>query len=102
MSEVAWPFLARSGVTYATRLWGLLLPGARVRGYPRRVLDLVPVAVFAALVAQGLPGAGPVDSAWRAVAAAVTITLAVRTRSLGVALLLGLATYLAGRAAGIA
>lgn len=102
MSELTWTILAMSGVTYATRLWGLLLPGARVRGYPRRVLDLVPVAVFAALVAQGLPGAGPVDGAWRVLAATVTVAWVARTRSLGVALLLGLALYLAVRAVGLA
>ncbi len=100
MTPLAWTILAMAGVTYGVRLWGLLLPGTQLRGYGRRFLDLVPVAVFAALVAGGLPGSGAADGTWRIAAAAVTVVVVARTRGLASGLLLGLAVYLAARALG--
>ena len=99
MTPLAWTILAMAGVTFGVRLWGLLLPGTRLRGYGRRFLDAVPVAVFAALVAGGLPGADAIDGAWRIAAAAATVVVA-RTRGLAHGLLAGLAVYLAVRALG--
>ncbi len=100
MTPLSWTILAMAGVTYGLRLWGLLLPGARLRGYGRRFLDAVPVAVFAALIAGGLPGADAVDGAWRIAAATVTALVVARTGGLAPGLLLGLAVYLAVRALG--
>jgi len=100
VTPLTWTILAMAGVTYGVRLWGLLLPGTRLGGYGRRFLDLVPVAVFAALVAGGLPGTGAVDGAWRIAAATVTVTVVARTRGLAPGLLAGLAFYLAVRALG--
>jgi branched-subunit amino acid transport protein len=99
VTPLTWTILAMAGVTYGVRLWGLLLPGAQLRGYGRRFLDLVPVAVFAALVAGGLPGSDAVDGAWRIAAAAVTVVFA-RKRGLAAGLLLGLGAYLTARALG--
>ncbi len=99
MTPLGWTILAMAGVTYGVRLWGLTLPGTRLRGYGRRFLDLVPVAVFAALAAGGLEGTGTVDTIWRIAAATATVVVA-RTRSLASGLLLGLALYLAIRAFG--
>lgn len=100
MTTLTWTILAMAGVTYGVRLWGLVLPGTRLRGYGRRFLDLVPVAVFAALAAGGLEGAGAVDNAWRLAAAAVTVIVVARTHALAPGLLLGLALYLAVRSLG--
>lgn len=90
--------LAMAAVTYASRLAGLLLPTTRIRGFWRRFLGYVPVAVFAALIVPGLPGADAADTAWRLAAAGVTALLVLRTRSLAPGLLGGLALYLAVRA----
>lgn len=100
MTPLTWTILAMAGVTYGVRLWGLLLPGTRLRGYGRRFVEAVPVAVFAALVAGGLPGTDAVDSAWRIAAATVTASVVARTRGLAPGLLAGLAVYLAVRALG--
>ena len=100
MTPLTWTILAMAGVTYGVRLWGLLLPGARLRGVGRRFLDAVPVAVFAALAAGGLPGSDAADSVWRVAAAAVTVVVVARTRRLAPGLLSGLAVYLAVRALG--
>jgi branched-subunit amino acid transport protein len=100
VTPLTWTILGMAGVTYGVRLWGLLLPGTRLRGYGRRFLDAVPVAVFAALVAGGLPGADAIDGAWRIAAAAVTVVVVARTRGLAAGLLLGLGVYLAARALG--
>ena len=100
MTPLTWTILGMAGVTFGVRLWGLLLPGTRLRGHGRRFLDAVPVAVFAALVAGGLPGADAIDGAWRIAAAAVTATVVARTRGLAPGLLAGLAVYLAVRALG--
>lgn len=90
--------LAMAAVTFAVRLVGLLLPTGRVRGFWRRFLAYVPVAVFAALIVPGLPGSGPADSLWRLAAAGLTAGVVLRTRSLAAGLLAGLAAYLAVRA----
>lgn len=100
MTPLTWTVLAMAGVTYGVRLWGLLLPGTRLRGYGRRFLDLVPVAVFAALVAGGLPGTDAGDGAWRIAAATVTAIVVARTGGLARGLVSGLAIYLAVRALG--
>jgi len=99
VTPLTWTILAMAAVTFGVRLWGLLLPGAQLRGYGRRFLDAVPVAVFAALVAGGLPGTDATDGAWRLAAAAVTVVVA-RTRGLAAGLLLGLGVYLTARALG--
>jgi branched-subunit amino acid transport protein len=99
VTPLTWTIVAMAGVTYGVRLWGLLLPGTQLRGYGRRFLDLVPVAVFAALVAGGLPGSDAADGAWRIAAAAATVVVA-RTRGLSAGLLLGLGVYLTARALG--
>jgi branched-subunit amino acid transport protein len=90
--------LAMAGVTFAARIVGLLLPTARVPAFWRRFLGYVPVAVFAALIVPGLPGADPTDTAWRIGAATVTGLLVWRTRALAPGLLAGLALYLVVRA----
>ena len=100
MTPLAWTILAMAGVTYGVRLWGLLLPATQLRGYGRRFLDLVPVAVFAALVAGGLPGSDAADGAWRVAAATVTAIVVARTGGLAPGLLLGLSAYLGVRALG--
>lgn len=100
MTTLTWTILAMAGVTFGVRLWGLSLPSTRLRGYGRRFLDAVPVAVFAALVASGLPGGDAVDGAWRLAAAAVTAVVVARTRGLAIGLLLGLAVYMGARALG--
>jgi len=92
---LGWTIVGMAAVTFGTRLWGLVLPTARFRGAGRRFLDFVPVAVFAAMAAAGLPGADVADTAWRSGAALLTAVVAWRTRSLGPALLAGLALYLA-------
>jgi len=99
VTPLTWTILAMAGVTFGVRLWGLLLPGTRLRGYGRRFLDAVPVAMFAALVAGGLPGADAIDGVWRIAAAAVTVVV-VRRWGLAPGLLAGLAVYLAVRALG--
>ena len=100
MSELTWTIVAMAAVTYGARAWGLWLPATRPRGFARRFLDRVPVAVFAGLAATGLPGAGPLDGAWRLAAATVTVLVVARTRALAPGLLAGLALYLAARALG--
>jgi len=100
VTGLTWTILAMAGVTFGVRLWGLTLPATRLRGAAKRFLDAVPVAVFAALVAGGLPGSDAIDGAWRIVAAAVTVVVVARTRGLAVGLLLGLGVYLAARALG--
>jgi branched-subunit amino acid transport protein len=100
VTPLTWTVLAMAGVTYGIRLWGLLLPGSQLRGVGRRFLDAVPLAVFAALAAGGLPGSDAVDGAWRVAAAALTVVVVARTRGLAAGLLVGLATYLAARALG--
>ncbi len=93
--------VAMAAVTFAARYAGLWLPTGRVRGYWRRFLGYVPIAVFAALIAPGLPGADPVDTAWRFAAAAVTALVVLRTRSLAVGLVGGLVLYLSWRTLGL-
>jgi len=100
VTTLTWTILAMAAVTFGVRLWGLTLPGTRLRGIGRRFLDHVPVAVFAALVAGGLPGSDAVDGAWRFAAAVVTALVAVRAGGLGPGLLLGLVLYLGARALG--
>jgi len=75
-------------LVYALRLSGLLL-GERIprSGPARRVLDALPGAVFAALVAPGILAAG-----WPGLAAAGGIFLCVRkTGNVLLAMLLGVA-----------
>ncbi len=100
MSDLSWTIAAMAAVTYGARAWGLGLPTTRPRGFARRFLDHVPAAVFAGLAASGLPGAGPVDGAWRLAAATVTVLVVARTRALAPGLLAGLMLYLAARALG--
>ena len=97
---LAGAIVAMAAVTFAARWVGLMLPSTHVRGFWRRFLAYVPIAVFAALIVPGLPGVGVGDTAWRAAAAALTAFLALRTRSLAPALLGGLALYLMVRALG--
>jgi len=89
--------LAMAALTYGIRLWGLLLPGARPTGYAGRFLELIPIAVFAALVVTGLPGSNLSDSAWRLAAAGATGALVWWRGSFALGLLVGLGTYLAVR-----
>jgi branched-subunit amino acid transport protein len=100
VTELSWTIAAMAAVTYGARAWGLWLPATRPRGFARRFLDGVPVAVFAGLAASGLPGAGPLDGAWRLAAATVTVLAVARTRALAPGLLAGLVLYLAARALG--
>lgn len=95
MSDGAlWPaIIGMATVTFAVRWWGLALPTARVRGFWRRFLTYVPVAVFAALVVPGMPGVHVADSAWRAAAAAVTVVVTARTRSLPIGMSAGIVVY---------
>lgn len=86
--------VAMAALTYATRLWGLMLPAARFEGLAQRFLALIPVAVFAALVVTGLPGSGPLDSAWRLAAAVLTGGVVWWRGSFGLGLLVGLGFYL--------
>jgi branched-subunit amino acid transport protein len=86
-----------AALTYAIRLGGLLLPGARLAGPIGRFLSLIPVAVFAALIVTGLPGATAYDSAWRIGAALVTGGLVAWRGSFGLGVLVGFAAYLAAR-----
>jgi branched-subunit amino acid transport protein len=91
--------LAMATLTYGIRLWGLLLPGARVSGFAARFLQFIPVAVFAALVVTGLPGADLRDSALRLAAALATGALVWWRGSFALGLLVGLGAYLAVRVA---
>lgn len=97
---MTWTILAMGLVTFLPRLWGLFLPTTRLRGFWQRFLDSVPVAVFAALVVPALPGEGLTDTAWRVLAASLTVVVGLRTRSLAPGLLAGLALYLTVRALG--
>jgi branched-subunit amino acid transport protein len=99
-ATLGWTIVGMAAVTFGTRLWGLVLPTTRLRGAGRRFLDHLPVAVFAAMAAAGLPGAGLADTAWRAGAALLTGVVAWRTRSMGAALLAGLMLYLVVRFVG--
>jgi len=96
-AALTWTIVAMAAVTFATRAWGLFVPAARLRGFGRRFLDFVPVAVFAGLAATGLPGDGALDTAWRLVSAAVTVVWVARTRTLAPGLLAGMTLYLIGR-----
>jgi len=100
VTPLGWTIVAMAAVTFGPRAWGLFLPATRLHGYGRRLVDLVPVAVFAALAATGLPGADLADGTWRLASAALTGVVVARTRALGPGLLAGLAAYLAVRALG--
>lgn len=97
---MTWTILAMGLVTFLPRLWGLYLPAGRLRGFWRRFLDAVPIAVFAALVVPALPGDGWTDSGWRVLSALLTLVVGLRTRSLAPGLLAGLGLYLVVRALG--
>lgn len=88
-----------AAVTYGIRLWGLMLPGARLTGPLGRFVALLPVAVFAALVVGGLPGGDWVDSGWRLSAALVTGGLVWWRGSFSFGLMAGLGLYLLLRGA---
>lgn len=101
--DYLWIILGMGAVTYLPRM--LPLVALADRKLPQWALDwlgLIPVAILAALVAPSLV----VDSAGRHLdfsrpelfAAIPTLALALRTRSLGVAVVLGMACYwLAGK-----
>lgn len=48
--------------TYGLRLLGLALPTGHLAPFWRRLLDAVPVAAFASLIASSLPGTGAGDT----------------------------------------
>jgi branched-subunit amino acid transport protein len=78
-------------VTFGSRLAGLSLHG-ELPAFWLRFLHFVPIAVFAALVTPSLEGARG-EGELRVAAAAVTAGVAWRTRSLGIALLAGMAVF---------
>lgn len=78
-------------VTFGSRLAGLTLR-APLPPFWLRVLQFVPVAVFAALVTPALEG-GRGEGGIRLVAAVVVALAAWRTRNLGIALLAGMAAF---------
>ena len=86
--------------TYLLRAWGLFAPTGRLRGFAQAWLERIPVGVFAALVAIGLPGVDGTDGAWRFAAAGVAAFMVARGWPLGVAMAVGLGVYLAARSLG--
>jgi branched-subunit amino acid transport protein len=84
--------------TYLLRAWGLFLPTRGLRGFTQAWLERIPIGVFAALVAIGLPGVDAVDGVWRFAAAAAAALAVTRGWPLTLAMAIGLGVYLAARA----
>lgn len=80
-----------AAVTFGSRLAGLSLQ-RELPPFWLRFLHFVPIAVFAALVTPSLAGERG-EGEIRLAAAALTAGVAWRTRSLGIALLAGLAAF---------
>lgn len=90
-------------VTFGSRLAGFALAGWRAPPFWLRFLHFVPIAVFAAIIAPALAPNGAEaarPSAWaaRLVACGLTALIAWRGRMVPLALLAGLAAFLALRA----
>ena len=85
-------------VTYLPRIIGFTLPAGSVHGFWRRFLHFVPIAVFAALVVPGLPGAEG-ELGIRIVGAAAAGLAIWRTHSVGLGILVGMAAFWLLRAA---
>ena len=86
--------LAMAGVTWGLRAGGLALARRlRQQGAVARALRQMPACVMAALVAPAVAQGGPAQ----AFAAAATITAMAVTRSLPVAMAIGVAAVVAGR-----
>lgn len=84
--------LAVALVTYLTRLAGLALGARTLPPALDRFLSYIPVAAFAALVAQGLAN-GNATPVPRLIAAATVVLVVVRWRQLGIGWAAGIASY---------
>ena len=81
-------------VTYALRLGGLLLSSKLPdKGRFRVFMDALPGTLLVSLVAPGILAAG----AWGMAAAACTAAVALKSRNVFLAMLIGMAIVAAGR-----
>jgi branched-subunit amino acid transport protein len=87
-------------LTYATRLTGFLLHGRTIPVQLDRFLGFVPVAVFAALVAQGFSGGSP-DIAPRLLAVGIASITVIRFQRLWICLAVGMLAFWMLRGLGI-
>jgi len=93
-TEAVLAILAMAGVTWSLRAGGLALARRlRQQGAAARALRQMPACVMAALVAPAVAQGGPAE----ALAAAATIAAMAVTRSLPVAMAIGVAAVVAGR-----
>lgn len=81
-----------AGLTYLTRISGLLTGNWRPSPFVRRALDYIPIAAFTALIVPGLDIGGP-EQGSRILAGAMALLLAVTTRQLWLVVLGGLSVY---------
>lgn len=84
-------------LTYGLRLLGFALPTGQLAPFWRRLLDAVPVSVFASLIASSLPGHSASDTLVRAACVAVGGALLWRRLPLWVTLAVALALYAAAK-----
>jgi branched-subunit amino acid transport protein len=97
MNAEHWALIGTMAVlTYATRVFGLSLGDRSLPQGIRDLLDRVPVAVFAALVAPGIFGSD-VDASPRVFGAVVALVVFLIGRQFWIGLIAGMIGYGLGR-----
>lgn len=93
-AEAVLAILAMAGVTWGLRAGGLVLARRlRQQGAVARALRQLPACVMAALVAPAVAQGGPAEQ----LAAALTVAAMALSRSLPLAMVVGVAAVVAGR-----